>query len=73
MIRQPTARSELNEVVQALVKMDRPAAVEILARFNARGESRPAMNTTELTSEDIPAARAAFVEALRKLDAKAAP
>ena len=51
-------RDELNAVVKALAARDRPKAVSILARFNA-------MTTPEIKPEDIPAAYAAFVEALK--------
>lgn len=55
------ARAELNAAVKALAKMDRPAAVAILARYDV-------LTTAELKPEDIPAAHAAFVEALNKFD-----
>lgn len=59
--KQQRDRVELNAAVKALEKIDRPAAEKILAQFNA-------LNTPQLRSEDIPAAHAAFVEALAKLD-----
>lgn len=56
-------RVELNAAVKALEAKDRAAAVDILARYGARC-------TPEIKREDIPAAHAAFVEALAKLDAR---
>jgi hypothetical protein len=53
------SKQQLNKAVTALAKLDRPAAVAILARFNAS-------NTVELKHEDVPAAHAAFLEALKK-------
>jgi hypothetical protein len=51
-------KQQLDAAVKALAKLDRPAAVEILARYGA-------MTTPEIKPEDIPAVHAAFVEALK--------
>lgn len=56
-------KQQINEVVKKLAQVDRPAAVEILARFGVE-------NTVKLKHEDIAAAYAAFIEAL---DARAKP
>jgi hypothetical protein len=55
------SKQQLNEAVKALAAKDRPAAVAILARYGA-------LTAPELRPEDIPAAHAAFVEALKKFD-----
>jgi hypothetical protein len=51
-------KQQLDAAVKALAKLDRPAAVEILARYGA-------MTTPEIKNEDVPACHAAFVEALK--------
>jgi hypothetical protein len=61
---QQTTRDELNTSVKRLAARDRPAAVEILARYGA-------MNTPEIKPEDIAAAHAEFVEALKKFNGAA--
>lgn len=55
-------KQQLNVVVRALAAKDRPAAVEILARFGVE-------NTVKLKPEHIAEAHAAFEEALKKFDA----
>jgi hypothetical protein len=62
MTAQQTTRDDLNAAVKALAAKDRPAAVAILARYDA-------LSTPEIKPEDIPAVHAAFVEALKKFDA----
>jgi hypothetical protein len=57
------SKLELNEAFKSLASKDRPAAVAILARYDA-------LSTPELKPEDIPAVHAAFIEAL---DARAKP
>jgi hypothetical protein len=61
--KQTAARDQLNAAVKALAKKDRAQAVAILARYGA-------LTTPEVKPEDIPAARAAFEEALAKLNGK---
>jgi len=56
-------RVELNDVVRQLARVDRAQAVAILARYGA-------LTTPEVKPEDIPAAHAAFEEALAKLNGK---
>jgi hypothetical protein len=55
-------RDQLNAAVKALAARDRPEAVKILARFGA-------MVAPEIKAGEIPAAHAAFMEALKKFDA----
>lgn len=66
MTKQQTTRDQLNAAVRALAAKDKPggrdAAVAILAKFGV-------LTTAELKHEDIPAAHAAFVEALKRFDA----
>jgi hypothetical protein len=61
MTTQQTTRDLLNAVVKALASKDRPEAVAILARYDA-------LTTPQIKTEDIAAAHAAFVEALKKFD-----
>jgi hypothetical protein len=56
-------RVELNDVVRQLARVDRAQAVAILARYGA-------LTTPEVKPEEIPAAHAAFEEALAKLNGK---
>jgi hypothetical protein len=62
----PVTKAKLNETVKALAKLDRPAAAAILARFGV-------LTTASLKEEDIAATHAAFVEALKKMNARAKP
>jgi hypothetical protein len=55
-------RFELNGAVKALAARDRLAAVAILDKFGV-------LTTADLQSADIPAAHAAFLEALGKFEA----
>jgi len=54
------SKRQLNEAVTALAKLDRPAAVEILARFNV-------LNTAELQPEAWRAVFEACEEARSKI------
>jgi hypothetical protein len=56
----PLTKRQLNESVKALAARDRPSALAILNRYGATC-------TPEIKPEDIPAAHAAFVEALAKI------
>ncbi|MGO8976805.1 MAG: hypothetical protein ACLQJ0_00115 [Steroidobacteraceae bacterium] len=59
-------RVELNAVIKRLAAKSRPEAVAILAKYDA-------LTAPEIKPEDIPAARAAFNEALARLDARVEP
>jgi len=56
-----TPRDQLNAIVKEVAARDRPAAVKILGTFGV-------LTTPQLKPEDIPAAHAAFVAALKKFD-----
>jgi hypothetical protein len=56
------SKQQLNAAVQALAKLDRPAAVAILARFDA-------LNTVKLQPEAWRAVFEACEEALKKFGA----
>jgi hypothetical protein len=60
-----TTRDELNAAVKALAKLDRPAAVAILARYGA-------LTTPQIKHEDVLSVTAAFVEACEEARAKIA-
>lgn len=56
------SKQQLNAAVKALAKLDRPAAVDILARFGA-------INTVELKTELWQAVFESCEAALKKFDA----